>query len=645
MSRPDFLRESGLELVLFGGKGGVGKTCCAAATALEIAGQGARSVLLVSTDPAHSLVDVLGVPAGSSGPGRVKVVELAAREYLETFRRQHGEHLREIAERGTFLDREDIDRFLSLSLPGMDELFALLEISRWADERGRDETIVVDTAPTGHTLRLLGMPELLRRWVEVLDTLLAKHRYMKQVFGQGSYQADDLDGFLESLGESIARAERQFRDARRTRFVPVMIAEELAIRETERLLGELDRLQIPAGEVVVNKVPQAAACAWCEGGRTQRLSLLRHLPESFAARRLFTVPWYATEVRGLEAVRQFWRGAGELQLDAHDEESPVEPAGPQVENPPPLPDAGLRLLVFAGKGGVGKTTLACATAMRLARERRGQEILLFSADPAHSLGDCLDMTVGPKPVRVMAGLTALEIDADAEFEQLKQDYQRELDEFLKSMFHSLDLTFDRQVMERILDLSPPGLDEIMALASAMEFVAQGQYQLLILDSAPTGHLIRLLEMPEIIDGWLKAFFEVLLKYREVFRPAGLAERLVATSKELKQFRKTLVDPRLASLCAVAILSEVALEETKDLLAACARMRVDVPVLFLNMATPAESSGCPSCVQRAEDERQVRREFERAAPRPRRTVVYRQTEPRGLTRLERLGGALYSGGPG
>jgi arsenite-transporting ATPase len=638
MSAPQFSSQPDLQLIFFGGKGGVGKTSCAAATALHLAREASRAVMLVSTDPAHSLLDILGEPTPELE--RVQVVEFAPGESLEEFRRKHGAQLREIAERGTFLDREDIDRFLSLSLPGMDELFALLEISRWVEERGRDRTIVVDTAPTGHTLRLLEMPQLLRRWVDALNALLAKHRYMKQVFGRGGYQPGELDRFLDDLSTSIVRAEAQLRDGRRTRFVPVMIAEEMAIRETRKLLDELDGLGIAAPEIVVNKLAPASACV-CDAARIAELKLLARLPAQFAGRRLLAVPYYAEEVRGLDRLRHFWDGVHDLRREEASGEVRGAPAMPRVQRPARLPGPALRLLMFAGKGGVGKTTLACATAVRLAREWPGEEILLFSTDPAHSLGDCLDVAVGPRPVRVMRGLTALEIDAEAELEQLKQSYRREVDELLSSMLQNLDLTFDRPVMERMLDLSPPGLDEIMALTSAMQFMADGKYQRLILDSAPTGHLIRLLELPEIIDTWLKAFFELLLKYRDVFRPTGLADRLIATSKELKRFRRTLVDARLTSLYAVSILTEVALAETEDLLSTCERLRIAVPALFLNMATPAESTSCASCVQRAQQEARVRERFARAAATKHQTVVYRQSEPRGLVALERLGGALYA----
>ena len=123
---PSFFSKQGLQLLLFGGKGGVGKTTCATAAALRLSALAPdRSILLVSTDPAHSVRDSLG---GYEPPGKLHVLELDAQQCLADFREKNGGMLREIAAAGTFLDDEDIDQFLCLSLPGLDELMALFEI-------------------------------------------------------------------------------------------------------------------------------------------------------------------------------------------------------------------------------------------------------------------------------------------------------------------------------------------------------------------------------------------------------------------------------------------------------------------------------------------------------------------------------------
>ncbi len=173
----------------------------------------------------------------------------------------------------------------------------------------------------------------------------------------------------------------------------------------------------------------------------------------------------------------------------------------------------------------------------------------------------------------------MEIDAPGEFAALKKQYQQELENFLQTTFENFDLPFDRQVMERMLDLSPPGLDEIMALVRAMEFLEQGRYDVFILDSAPTGHLLRLLELPELIDQWLKTFFGLLLKYKLTFRFPDLSQQLVKISRNLKFLRNLWQDPARAALYAVSILTEMAFQETGDLLAACERLGMPVPVLL------------------------------------------------------------------
>jgi len=159
----------------FAGKGGVGKTTCAAACGLSLARGGART-LLVSTDPAHSLADALEQrlgPAPRQVRARLFAAEMDADRALGRWLRSRERSFRAIAARGTYLDDEDIDSLFRLSLPGVDELVALLELQRLS--RGFEE-VVVDTAPTGHTLRLLETPQTLARLAQVLDDLQAKHR-------------------------------------------------------------------------------------------------------------------------------------------------------------------------------------------------------------------------------------------------------------------------------------------------------------------------------------------------------------------------------------------------------------------------------------------------------------------------------------
>lgn len=633
---PVFLSDADIQLLLFGGKGGVGKTTASAATALDIAiKHPEKSMLLVSTDPAHSLQDSF---AGDSPPPNLKVLELDAQVYLLDFKEKNRQRLMEIASRGTFLDEEDTNRFLDLSLPGMDELMAFLEISRWVKEETYD-VIVMDTAPTGHTLRLMGMPDLIRKWLEALDALLAKHRYMKKLF-RGSYRRDDLDRFIEGLASSVKQMERLLKDHKRCRFIPVMLAETLSVEETMDLIRELKRLGIGVEDVVVNRLYPESPCLLCRHIRArqlQELARIFHEPV-FSNLQIWGVPMYPEEIRGMESLRSFWEGLTEVATSPGKDRLSLPLVYPRVDNPIPLPAPETAMLVFAGKGGVGKTTLACATALRLARAHQGKRILLFSADPAHSLADCLNMPLGPKPKQAALGLWAMEMDATADFVALKNQYRREIAQFLSKIMPNLDLTFDREVMERIMDLSPPGIDELMALAAVMDFLTPESYDLLILDAAPTGHLIRLLELPEIIEEWLRAFFGLFLKYRNIFRLPGVSQRLVRISKDMKRLRSILRDPSRAALYAVSILTEMSFAETTDLVAVCGCLEIPVPCLFLNMATPEGPD--PLCGSLFQRESAVRERFALAFPSISQTVVYRQSDPRGIENLDALGQILY-----
>jgi arsenite/tail-anchored protein-transporting ATPase len=632
---PDFLTNGESKLFVFGGKGGVGKTTCAASAALSFSQTlQTEKILLVSTDPAHSLSDSL---AEMPLPSNLTIIEFDAAQYLEEFRKEHGARLLEIADRGTFLDKEDISRFLNLSMPGMDELFGFLEISKWIEESKFDR-IVVDTAPTGHTLRLLSMPRFFKSWIQTLDLLLEKHRYMKTVFS-GFYSPDELDEFILSLSGSVENMEKILQDPSLSRFVPIMIAEELGVRETARLLHNLDDLGISAKDILVNRIYPEDAGPACSG-RSEQLELLDRLPSEFADRTLWLLPLFPGEIRK-EKLRELWNGISRFSAGGYKPEKDLRPFEVRhipVKNPAPTPSADSQLILFAGKGGVGKTTLACATAVRLARQYRDKKILIFSSDPAHSLSDCLATEAAPEPKRIMPGLFAMEIDSEARFESLKQAYRQELDEFLNSILRNVDLAFDREVMEHIMDLSPPGLDEIIALTDMLDSLESEKFDILILDTAPTGHLIRLLELPELLDQWIKAFFELFLKYRNLFHLPRVSERLVSLSKSLKRFRSLLRDSRQASLSAVTIPTEMAREETADLVAACRRTGIAVPNLFINQATG--SNGCDFCSRLQQSESEVIDRITSEFSSQFQTIIFRRTAPRGLKLLEELGKSVY-----
>jgi arsenite-transporting ATPase len=613
----------------------VGKTTCATAAALRLSALAPdRSLLLVSTDPAHSVRDSL---AGYAPPGKLQVLELDAQQCLTKFREQNGGMLREIAAAGTFLDDEDINQFLSLSLPGLDELMALFEISSWVETRQYD-CIVVDTAPSGHTLRLLAMPELIRRWLGMLEVLLAKRRYMRRVFSRNA-GPDRLDLFVTKWKSTLQQTEKLLHDPERTQFVPVTIAEPLSVCETVVLFRELQSRKMPVSELVVNQLHLECDCPTCTGaGSAEQLQIQRLLTGIVVLCPVWGIGLMAEEVRGQQLLTEFWDHAKLIDRRPVMAVSCGLSRGPAVLHPALPPSARMQFILFSGKGGVGKTTLSCVTAVRMARDFPGKRVLLFSTDPAHSLSACLQTKIGPRPKLLLPGLTAMEIDASAEFEKLKVCYAEDLEHFLESVSRGFDLTFDRVVLERMLDLAPPGLDEVMALTRILDFLAQDSYDLFVLDCASTGHLIRLLELPDLINEWLKAFFNLFLKYEHILQLPGFAEALVEISRNLKKMRELLQNPAASALYAVSIPTRMALEETKDLVAACGRLGIAVPLMFLNLLTPP--CDCPLCVGLRWRESAVAEEFLKVFPDKQQIQVYRQPGLGGPEQLESLGRSLY-----
>jgi arsenite-transporting ATPase len=309
------------EYVLYGGKGGVGKTTMAAATALASARDG-TATLVVSTDPAHSLSDTLEteIPAD---PRQIREdVPLYAAEIDPEDALAEGPFGGEAEDAGggnplSGLLGEDAANPLGGSMPGSDEAAALRLLLEYMDDP-RFERVIVDTAPTGHTLRLLELPEMLDSMVGKLVTLRERvGGVMGGLFGEEG-EEEGIDT-LREFADRIERFRAVLRDPERTDFRVVIVPEELSVREAERLLDRLDEFGIPVGSVVVNRVMQDPAevadvsgdfvtpnhteCEFCKRRWQVQQQALQRSQELFRGHDVRRVPLFAEEVHGERLLR------------------------------------------------------------------------------------------------------------------------------------------------------------------------------------------------------------------------------------------------------------------------------------------------------------------------------------------------------
>jgi arsenite/tail-anchored protein-transporting ATPase len=614
--RPSFL-ENNRQFVFFGGKGGVGKTTLAVASALYLAEKNpSKKILLVSTDPAHSIGDSLGQHIGDrtvlvQGVGNLFARETDAQRLLKEFKLKNGPVLATIADRGTYFDKEDIRSFFELSLPGMDEFMAVLELMELVRTRQYD-VIVMDTAPTGHTIRLLELPGLLQQWVGVLDLMMKKHRFMTKTFSRSRYRPDECDRWLETMAGDAKRVERLLQNATATEFVAVTIPEEMAVAESERLVASLKKFRIPIRNLIVNHVvEQNSLCPFCQERRDEQAASMEKIECVFANLHILNIPQLPCEVRGLESLGQFARlFDGDLSLNAAGSAKPATTTTSEV----PLCDSSLvlptaSLVLIGGKGGVGKSSVAAATAIELATRFPEKKVLIFSTDPAHSLSDSFGQRIGTEitPIEIIPNLSAQEIDASKLLADFKQRYRKSIDDIFRSFLGrgEMNVAFEQDVMERLLDLSPPGIDEVMAMIEVMELMESRAFDVFVLDTAPTGHLLRFLEMPEIASDWLGAAMKMILKYQGVASLGSVAGMVMKYSSQVRKLRKQLLDAASTEIIVVTIPEAMSLMEMNRLLQALRTCEIACRQIVVNLVTPPNE--CPFCSVKREEEQQYVRQ--------------------------------------
>jgi arsenite-transporting ATPase len=291
------------------------------------------------------------------------------------------------------------------------------------------------------------------------------------------------------------------------------------------------------------------------------------------------------------------------------------------------------LLFFGGKGGVGKTTAAATVALRLARADPKRAVLLLSTDPAHSLGDVFAQSIGDEPVRARGGpanLHVRELDAAAALASRRTAFEAALNEIGSAFGAGAGGRGAAELME----LAPPGIDELFGLVSVVE--ARERYPLIVMDTAPTGHALRLLEMPEAARDWVQVLLRVLMKYRTLVRPGQLASELVDLSKSIRRLQELLRNPRNTRFIVVTRAAALPRIETERLLDRLRGLRLAAPALIVNAMTLAPGR-CPLCRATAAAER---RQLALLKRRPERCVIIQtplaMPPPHGSAALERWG---------
>ena len=469
--------------IFFSGKGGVGKTSMACTQAVRLAEEG-KKTLIVTTDPASNLADVFEQEIGHhvtpiQGLPNLWAMEIdadkATQEYIdramEPIRAAFPPQIVEVME-------EQMSGPCTSEVAAFDRFTDFLEVPA-GDEMAFD-VVIFDTAPTGHTIRLLELPE---EWSQSIDAASA---------GSGQTCLGPAAA-IQDAKHKYERALAAMRQSDRTTFIFVLHPEAISIKETRRAISELKKLDIHNFSVIVNSIipPEGAQNALFAARAEMQARYLKQIEVDlpYLTQRMALL---AGEIKGVKRLSQ----VAKIFFDGNSAKTFVaEIVPPQLATlKTPLaeirariqPNGHRRTVFFAGKGGVGKTIASCITAVWLARQ--GHKTLLLTTDPAAHLGDVLDSPVGDEiaPVPGQPNLWAVKIDPKTAAETYKE---RILEDARKRGRPETAIA----TMEE--ELNSPCTEEMAAFDKFIEYASQDQFQAVVFDTAPTGHTLRMLELP------------------------------------------------------------------------------------------------------------------------------------------------------
>ena len=452
--------------LFYTGKGGVGKTSTACATAVTLADSG-KKVLLISTDPASNLQDVFNTDLNNKGVAIKEVPNLvvanldpieAAAEYRESVISPY---------RGKLPDAVLNNMEEQLSGSCTVEIASFNEFSKFiTDDKLQDEYdhIIFDTAPTGHTLRMLQLPSA---W----SNFISESTHGASCLGQ-------LSG-LESKKEVYKNAVNTLADGKLTTLILVSRPEEAPLKEAERASKELSEIGVNNQVMVINGVLSSYDDSISESLYKKQQNAIKEMPKHLQELNTYIIPLRAYNITGMDNVRS-------LLVSDH---YTVSDEKLNAENIPQLKDviddlynSNKKVIFTMGKGGVGKTTIAAAIALGLSK--KGKKVHLTTTDPAAHLKLVINES---------SGITMSHIDEQAELKK----YQESVLSKARETMSEDDIAYVEE------DLRSPCTQEIAVFRAFAEIVEKAENEVVVIDTAPTGHTLLLLESTQSYNQEIK----------------------------------------------------------------------------------------------------------------------------------------------
>lgn len=442
--------------LFFTGKGGVGKTSAACATAVTLADAG-KKIMLISTDPASNLQDVFNTELNNKGVHIKNVPNLvvanfnpeeAAAEYRESVIAPYRGQLPESVLKNM---EEQLSGSCTVEIAAFNEFSNFL-----TDEKAAFayDCIIFDTAPTGHTLRMLQLPSA---WTN----FISESTHGASCLGQ-------LSG-LESRKEVYKNAVNNLADNKKTTLILVSRPEPSPLEEAERASKELQDIGVKNQVLIVNGVLEEHDDYLSNAIYEKQQNALEGMPEGLKTLEAFKIPLRPYNVTGLENIRAFLKGNNTKFSSETLNANNISKLNDVIED---LYNTGKKVIFTMGKGGVGKTTIAAAIALGLAN--KGTKVHLTTTDPAGHLNFVLDESYG---------ITLSNIDEKKELEKYKEEVLSKARETMSDD----DIAYVEE------DLRSPCTQEIAVFRAFAQIVERSENEVVVIDTAPTGHTLLLLD--------------------------------------------------------------------------------------------------------------------------------------------------------